>query len=111
MLNIPNIEKELEILRRFIEIIDLLATEGPMGFRKLSEKLELPPHLVKHALSILQLDFLVRTSGRGSMLTSNALKEMEAIKEDLEILRQELDEIIQLTDKTIQHLKQQEKKK
>ena len=111
MLNIPNIEKELEILRRFLEIIDVLAKEGPMGFRKLSEKLELPPHLVKHALAILQLDFIIRTSGKGSVLTQNALKEMEAIREDLEILKEELEEIIKFTDQVIEDIKKSREKK
>jgi predicted transcriptional regulator len=110
MLNIPNIEKEIEILYRFLQIIDLLAKEGPMGFRKLSEKLNLPPHLIKHALMILQLDFIIRTSGKGSMLTNTALREMKAIKEDLEILREELDELITYTDKIIKEIEAKQQK-
>jgi len=110
MLNIPNIEKEMEILHRFLQIIDLLAREGPMGFRKLSEKLNLPPHLIKHALMILQLDFIIRTSGKGSTLTSTALREMKAIKEDLEILREELDDLIRYTEQIVKEIEAKQEK-
>jgi len=108
LLNLANIERDLAMLRQILEVIELLVDNKTMGFRKISEKTDLPPHVVKYILSILQLDYIVRTSGKGSVLTPNAKQELKFLEEDLEILIQELKEAKDHVSRILKKLEEQE---
>jgi predicted transcriptional regulator len=65
------IENELDILKRHIDILNILQEQQPIGIIKISESTGYPQHMVRYSLRILEQEGLIEPSSRGAVTTSN----------------------------------------
>jgi predicted transcriptional regulator len=74
------IENELDILKRHIDILNILKDQQPIGIIKLSELTGYPQHMVRYSLRILEQEGLIEPSSRGAMLTQNVSEVLKELK-------------------------------
>ena len=65
------IENELDILKRHIDILNILQEQQPIGIIKISESTGYPQHMVRYSLRILEQEGLIEPSSRGAVTTAN----------------------------------------
>ena len=78
------IENELDILKRHIDILQILKDQQPIGIIKLSELTGYPQHMVRYSLRILEQEGLIEPSSRGAMLTDDVGKIITELHESLD---------------------------
>lgn len=61
--------KDLSLLQRHINMLQIVAENEPIGIIKLAEKLELPQHKVRYSLRLLEKDGLIKASSAGARTT------------------------------------------
>ena len=64
------IENELDILKRHIDILNILQEQQPLGIIKISESTGYPQHMVRYSLRILEQEGLIEPSSRGAVTTA-----------------------------------------
>lgn len=68
------IENELDILKRHIDILNILQEQQPIGIIKISETTGYAQHMVRYSLRILEQEGLIEPSSRGAILTNDVSK-------------------------------------
>lgn len=81
--------KETILIKRHIEILNLVHKEGPIGIMKISEILKVPTHKVRYSLRILEKEGLIAASIDGATVTYK-------VPEELKNLDKELDNLIEI---------------
>lgn len=81
--------KETILIKRHIEILNLVHKEGPIGIMKISEILKIPSHKVRYSLRILEKEGLIAASIGGATVT-------DKVPEELKNIDTELDEVIEI---------------
>jgi predicted transcriptional regulator len=61
--------KDLDLLQRHINMLQIVAENEPIGIIKLAEILELPQHKVRYSLRLLEKDGLIKASSAGARTT------------------------------------------
>lgn len=93
------VEKELDLLKRHLEILEITYKKGPIGMGEISEKTDIPKHKVRYSLRILEKENLIEPSKKGAIaknidsfinkfqekieLESNKIQKMEEIIDTL----------------------------
>lgn len=89
---IAGIEKELNLVKRHIVIMRLLA-DKPIGILRLSYLTRLPIHQVRYSLRILQINGLIEPTTKGAILNERGKKQLESFHRTKELLIKELKEL------------------
>jgi predicted transcriptional regulator len=61
--------KDLDLLLRHINMLQIVAENEPIGIIKLAEMLKLPQHIVRYSLRLLEKDGLIKASSVGARTT------------------------------------------
>lgn len=69
---IEQLERELELLERHLQILALVAAQQPIGIVNLSDETGYPHHKVRYSLRILEEEELIEPSSQGAMTTDQA---------------------------------------
>lgn len=62
------VQKELAILKRHVQILNHIKSEGPIGIIRLSEKTGIPHHKVRYSLRILEDNEIIQPTAEGAIL-------------------------------------------
>ena len=89
------IETELNILKRHIEILDLVLKNEPVGIIKLSEITGYPQHMIRYSLHVLEQEGIIEPSPRGAVTTRKVKNSVETLKKSLLAINKEIEEIIE----------------
>jgi len=91
------LEKELDILKRHIQILKIIKQEEPIGIIRLSEITSFPHHKVRYSLRILEDEGIIEPSVEGAVILHKTddyllhfLKIIKKMSAELEIIEGEL---------------------
>ncbi|MGM0510349.1 MAG: winged helix-turn-helix transcriptional regulator [Thermoplasmatota archaeon] len=63
------VKSEINLLKRTVNILNIIEREEPIGITKLSEKLDIPEHKVRYSLRMLQKESIIEPTHQGAHLT------------------------------------------
>ncbi len=92
------LESEMEIVKRHIHVLNEVIKNQPIGIIKLSQILNLPEHKVRYSLRVLEQEKLVEPSPEGAKATKRSRKEIKAVKDILQGIINDAEEIIREID-------------
>ena len=81
------VQHELELLKRHIIILKKVMESGPIGIMKLSLETEIPDHLVRYSLRVLEQQGLIAPSMQGAVASKSAEEAYAGFKVELEKIR------------------------
>lgn len=88
------VESEMELLERTINILSAVKKMQPIGINKLSEVLDLDEHKVRYSLRLLEKEKIIEPTPTGAKLTEKHDKFEKVLSEDLKDLKETLEELI-----------------
>lgn len=63
------VRNEISLLKRTVDILNVIEEEEPIGITKLSERLDIPEHKVRYSLRMLQKENIIKPTHVGATLT------------------------------------------
>lgn len=93
-----NLEREIELMERTLEIFAIVREEQPIGISKLSKALDLPEHKVRYSLRMLQKERLIEPTGKGAVLN----EKHKDFEEDIIELLDSIDDTVQKLKKKLE---------
>ena len=63
--------KELDLLERHIDILNVVKEKGPIGIIRLSQITEQPEHMIRYSLKSLEKNGIIEPSPNGAMITDD----------------------------------------
>ncbi|MFP4051502.1 MAG: winged-helix domain-containing protein [Thermoplasmata archaeon] len=93
-----NLEKEIELMERTLEIFAIVRENQPIGISKIANKMDIPEHKVRYSLRMLQKERLIEPSGKGAILT----EKHEKFEKDIIELLDSIDETVQKLEKKLE---------
>jgi len=61
------VNKELELSQRHLEVLKVVVERGPIGILKLAEETGMPTHKVRYSLRVLEQEQLIKPSSHGAI--------------------------------------------
>ncbi len=92
------LESEMEIVMRHIHVLNEVIKNQPIGIIKLSQILNLPEHKVRYSLRVLEQEKLIEPSPEGAKATKRSRKEIKTVKDILQGIINDAEEIIREID-------------
>ncbi len=90
--------KEVELLSRHVQLLNVVRHEGPIGIVRLSAITGLPQHKVRYSLRILQEEDYIEPTTKGAAATprteqflGHVAEILDAATTDLEALKEEIE--------------------
>ena len=74
-------ENDLDLLQRHVEMLHVVADNGPIGIIKLAEMLKLPQHKVRYSLRLLEQDGLIEATSGGARTTKKVKPFLNELKD------------------------------
>jgi len=90
------IESEVDILKRHVEILNLVMKNEPIGIIKLSEMTGYPQHMIRYSLHVLEQEGVIEPSPRGAVTTKKLRTVIENLKKSLDNVNKEVENIIDM---------------
>jgi len=81
---------ELELLSRHIKVLEIVKEKQPIGIVRIANEMGLGEHEVRHSLSVLEAEGLIKPTPNGAVIRGN-------IRDDVLKIVEVLDEISQST--------------
>ena len=69
---IDRLEKEVDMLLRHFEVLELVLEDGPIGIVKMSNETGHPHHKVRYSLRVLEEEGLIEPTSDGASATDQA---------------------------------------
>ena len=69
---IDRLEKEVDMLMRHFEVLELVLEDGPIGIVKMSNETGYPHHKVRYSLRVLEEEGLIEPTSNGASATDQA---------------------------------------
>jgi predicted transcriptional regulator len=66
---IERIEKEIEMIERHIEVLNVVLDQGPVGIVKISDNTGYPRHKIRYSLRVLEEEALIKPTNKGAKAT------------------------------------------
>lgn len=88
-----NIEFELDLLQRHMDMLKAIIENEPVGIIRLSEMLDCPQHKVRYSLRILEQEGLIKPSLEGAVTTDKIEQFLEGLIEILDGITKSTKEI------------------
>ncbi len=89
-------EAEIQILRRHIKVLKILADNEPAGIIRLSEISGYPQHMVRYSLRILEQEGLIEPSSQGAITTPKLKETIPLLKIKFKDINTSINDIIDL---------------
>mgnify|MGYP003389517809 FL=1 len=93
---IDRLEKEVEMLGRHLEILQLVISSEPIGIVKMSNETGLQHHKIRYSLRVLEEGTLIAPSSQGAVTTENTNLFIENLGSRIDTIRSQLD-LIKIT--------------
>jgi len=90
------IESEVDILKRHVEILNLVMKNEPIGIIKLSEMTGYPQHMIRYSLHVLEQEGVIEPSPKGAVTTRKLRSAIENLKKSLDNVNREIESIIDM---------------
>lgn len=87
------VQHELELLKRHLIILKKVIDSGPIGILKLSIETNIPDHLVRYSLRVLEQQGLITPSTQGAVATKSAKEAYSEFRTELEKIEDVLEDI------------------
>ncbi|MDL5502077.1 MAG: hypothetical protein QSU88_02570 [Candidatus Methanoperedens sp.] len=87
------VQHELELLKRHIVILKKVIDSGPIGILKISIETNIPDHLVRYSLRVLEQQGLIIPSTQGAVATKSAKEAYSEFRRELEKIEDTLEAI------------------
>lgn len=84
---------EIVLIKRHIEILNLVQKKRSIGIMKISEILKIPTHKVRYSLRILEKEGLIEASITGAKTTYKVPEELKNIDTNLDEMIERIKEI------------------
>ena len=88
---IENLEDEVEMLGRHLEVLTLVIESEPIGIVKLSNETGYPHHKVRYSLRILEEETLIEPSNQGAITIDRTEEFVADLDEQLDDLTDQLE--------------------
>ncbi|WP_340818845.1 hypothetical protein [Methanolobus sp. WCC4] len=85
------VNRELELAQRHLEVLKVVIERGPIGILKLAEETGMPTHKVRYSLRVLEQEQLIKPSSHGAIAG-------DSVKEFLSDFEKDIDELISRTE-------------
>lgn len=90
---IDRVEKEVEMLARHLQIMQLVIEHEPIGIVKLSNEIGYPHHKVRYSLRVLEEENLIEPTDQGAIITDQTSEFMHHLDTKVDNIRDTLDEM------------------
>ena len=90
---IDRLEKEVEMLHRHLEILQLVISNEPIGIVKMSNETGLQHHKIRYSLRVLEEGGLIAPSSQGAICTGNTASFVEGLSTKLDGIRSNLNSL------------------
>ncbi|VVB51055.1 Uncharacterised protein [uncultured archaeon] len=87
------VQHELELLKRHLIILKKVIDSGPIGILKISIETNIPDHLVRYSLRVLEQQGLITPSTQGAVATKSAKEAYSEFRTELEKIEDILEDI------------------
>ena len=91
--------RDLELLKRHVEMLQFVSDNEPIGIIKLAELMELPQHKVRYSLRLLEQEGLIKASTAGAKTTKKIERFLEETREQLAEMNSSVKEVQKSVDK------------
>ncbi len=88
---LDQVNRELELTQRHLEVLKVVIERGPIGIMKLAEETGMPTHKVRYSLRVLEQEQLIKPSSHGAI-------EGDAVKKFVSDFEKNIDELVGRTE-------------
>jgi predicted transcriptional regulator len=88
---IDRLEKEVDMLERHLQVLQMVIQSEPIGIVKMSNETGYPHHKVRYSLRVLQEENLIEPSSQGAITTEDTAEFVEDLDEKLDEITGKLD--------------------
>lgn len=85
------VNRELELAQRHLEVLKVVIDRGPIGILKLAEETGMPTHKVRYSLRVLEQSQLIKPSSQGAIAGN-------AVETFLSEFEKDIDELISIAE-------------
>ncbi len=85
------VNRELELAQRHLEVLKVVIDRGPIGILKLAEETGMPTHKVRYSLRVLEQGQLIKPSSHGAIAG-------DAVETFLSEFEKDIDELISMAE-------------
>lgn len=90
---IANLQKEVELVGRHLEVLRHVIDDEPIGIENLADETGHPFHKVRYSLRVLEDADLVRPTNRGAVTTENTVDYLQEFNEQLDDFTDRVEEL------------------
>ena len=90
---IDSVEKEVEMLTRHLQILQLVIQHEPIGIVKMSNETGYPHHKVRYSLRVLEEENLIEPTDQGAITTDQTNDFVDNLERKTEEVRDTLNEM------------------
>ena len=87
------IEREIDLLKRHVEMLIAIKRNGPIGIIRLSELMKCPQHKVRYSLRILEQEGLIEPTPDGAKISDDVENFLSDLEKTLDFMGEAADEI------------------
>jgi len=88
---IDRLEKEVDMLERHLQVLQMVIESEPIGIVKMSNETGYPHHKVRYSLRVLEEENLIEPSSQGAITTEDTHEFVEDLDEKLDHIVNKLD--------------------
>jgi predicted transcriptional regulator len=88
---IDRLEKEVDMLERHLQVLQMVIENEPIGIVKMSNETGYPHHKVRYSLRVLEEENLIEPSSQGAITTEDTHEFVEDLDEKLDHIVNKLD--------------------
>ncbi|PSQ48035.1 hypothetical protein BRD19_07795 [Halobacteriales archaeon SW_7_65_23] len=88
---IDRLEKEVDMLERHLQVLQMVIENEPIGIVKMSNETGYPHHKVRYSLRVLEEESLIEPSSQGAITTEETHDFVDDLDEKLDHIIDKLD--------------------
>ncbi|PSP89115.1 hypothetical protein BRC90_05610 [Halobacteriales archaeon QS_4_69_34] len=88
---IDRLEKEVDMLERHLQVLQMVIGSEPIGIVKMSNETGYPHHKVRYSLRVLEEESLIEPSSQGAITTEDTDAFVDDLDEKLDGIVEKLD--------------------
>jgi len=87
------IEREIDLLKRHVEMLIAIKKSEPIGIIRLSELMKCPQHKVRYSLRILEQEGLIEPTPDGAKIAKNVDNFLNDLEKTLDVMEESANDI------------------
>ena len=88
---IDRLEKEVDMLERHLQVLQMVIENEPIGIVKMSNETGYPHHKVRYSLRVLEEENLIEPSSQGAITTEQTFEFVDELGEKLDVTVEKLE--------------------